>query len=326
MAQDLGVPCTRHVVAVDVGGTETKAALVGITDSGEAVVLDRRRRPTPRPEDGDTAATGVIDLVVTLVDELRADPQLAGNHPDGIGVVVPGIVDEERGVGVMSANLGWRNVPFRELIGTRTGLPVAFGHDVRAGGLAEFRLGAARGLTDAVFLPIGTGIAGALILGGRLHGGGGYAGEIGHVDVGHGEPCRCGQRGCLEHVASSAAVARRYTARTGRPVAGAAEVAAAVREGDRDAVAVWDEAVRSLARGILLLATVLAPEAVVLGGGLALAGDLLTRPLAEHLDRLVSFQRRPELRLAQLGDQAGCLGAALLAADLTATAGPAKAG
>lgn len=307
-----GVSSLRYVVAVDVGGTETKAALVN-GGPGAATVLAERRRPTPRLDDGAATAAAVVDSVIDLAAELG---DLAEGPVEALGVVVPGVVDEERGVGVLSANLGWRDVPFHRLLAERTALPVAFGHDVRAGGLAELRLGAARGSTDAVFLPIGTGIAAALIMGGRVQSGGGYAGEIGHVDIGHGEPCGCGQRGCLERVASSAAVARRYAARTGRRVRGAVDVAEAVRAGDPDAVLVWDEAVDALARALLLTSTLLGPEIVVLGGGLALAGDLLTAPLGRRLTDLISFQRRPELRLAELGDAAGCLGAALLAVDL----------
>ncbi|HEX4701660.1 MAG TPA: ROK family protein, partial [Pseudonocardiaceae bacterium] len=187
---------------------------------------------------------------------------------------------------------------------------------VAAYGLAEQRMGAARGARDAVVMPIGTGIAGALIMDGTLRSGGGYAGEIGHVDVGHGLPCGCGLTGCLEAIASSAAIARRYTEKTGRAVPGAAEVLDAVTEGDTVAVEVWDDAVDALARGIRVLATLLGPEVVVLGGGLAMAGDLLLAPVARRLASLLSFQRRPELRLAELGDEAGSLGAGLFALDL----------
>jgi glucokinase len=226
-------------------------------------------------------------------------------------VVVPGIVHD--GVGVFSANLGWRDFPFRPALASAVGLPVAFGHDVAAGGLAEQRLGAARGYQDVVVMPIGTGIAGAVIMDGALRTGGGYAGEIGHVDVGHGLPCGCGLTGCMEAMASSAAIARRYTEKTGRSVPGAAEVLHAVAEGDAVAIEVWDDALDALARGIRVLATLLGPEVVVLGGGLAMAGEELLAPLTKRLTSLLSFQRRPELRLAELGDEAGCLGAGLLA-------------
>ncbi len=295
----------RHVVAVDIGGTETKAALV--TGTSEAVAAEKHaRRPTP------TQLEPLLDVLVELVDELRG----ASEHEvDAVGVVAPGIVDEAGGIGVYTSNLPWSRFPFRTVLTERLGVPVAFGHDVRAAGLAECRMGAAKGLRNAVIMPIGTGIAAALLLDGQIFNGGGYAGEIGHVNVGHGVPCACGQIGCVETVASSAAIARRYTARTGTAVNGAAEVASLVKAGDQDAVAVWHEAVDALARGILVLATLLGPEAVVLGGGLALAGDLLVEPLEDRLDGLIAFQRRPELRLAALGDEAGSLGAALLAID-----------
>jgi glucokinase len=165
-------------------------------------------------------------------------------------------------------------------------------------------------------MPIGTGIAAALVMDGALRTGGGYAGEIGHVDVGHGERCGCGATGCLEAVASSAAIARRYSARSGRPVSGAADVVVAVGEGDPVAVGVWDDALDALARGVRVLATLIGPEVVVFGGGLAMAGELLVKPVADRLAALLTFQRMPELRLAELGDEAGSLGAGLLALDL----------
>ncbi|WP_238412623.1 ROK family protein [Saccharothrix deserti] len=294
---------TRHVIAVDVGGTETKAALVTGTPTGVQPVKQQRRQTRPT---GDA----VVEDVTTLVNELRA----ASEHPiEAVGVVVPGVVDEATGTGVYSTNLGWQNYPFKTNLRAATNLPTAFGHDVRAGGLAELRQGNARDLTNAVIMPIGTGIAAALVLDGRIST---APGEIGHVDIGHGDPCHCGQTGCVEARASSAAIARRYTARTNRAVNGAADVARLLTTGDTDAAAVWREAVDALAKGILLIAALLGPEAVVLGGGLALAGPLLTDPLGERLEQLITFQRRPELRPAALGDEAGCLGAALLAIDM----------
>ncbi|MEV6232594.1 ROK family protein [Saccharopolyspora shandongensis] len=301
---------TAHAIAVDVGGTDMKAALVAV-GRDTARQLRHARRPTPRGSDGAATADLVVEAVIELVSELRS-----GVEPvDAVGVVVPGVVDEARGVGVFSANLGWRDVPLRARLAAGIDLPLAFGHDVRAGGLAEARLGAARGMRDVVVLPIGTGIAAALVLDGRLHSGGGFAGEVGHIDVGHGEPCGCGSSGCVEAVASSAAVARRYLARTGRDVSGA-DVAAAVRTGDPDAQAVWQDAIDALARGLLVLVTIAAPECIVLGGGFAQAGDLLVEPLRARLDgMLAAYHRRPHLKLAELGDTAGCLGAALLATE-----------
>ncbi|GAA3998429.1 ROK family protein [Allokutzneria multivorans] len=298
---------SHAVVAVDVGGTEIKAALArGPVPS----VLRQLRRATPKLADGTATAEAVVAEVADIVAVLSE-----GERPEAVGVVVPGIVDDERRVGVFSANLGWRDYPFGEALAAKIAGPLAFGHDVRAGGLAEARLGAGQGFDDLVVLPIGTGIAGALIIGGRPHSGGGYAGEIGHLVIADGPECACGQRGCLELIASSSAVARRYTERSGRTVSGAIDVATALRAGDADAKLVWGEAVDALARAITQLATLFAPQAVVLGGGLAMAGELLTGPLGARLDELITIQRRPELRRAALGDQAGCLGAALMAIE-----------
>lgn len=295
------------VVGVDVGGTDIKAVLA----SASGRICAQRVRPTP-PKGSDTAAA-IVGVTAELVAELSAE---SAEPVAALGFVVPGIVDDERGVAVLSENLGWRDVPFRDLVAERTGLPTAFSHDVRAGAVAEARLGAARGLRNVIFMPIGTGIAAALILDGRLHLADGWSGEIGHVDVGHREPCACGGTGCLETIASASAIARRYTARTGRPVRGAAEVAKAVQDGDSDARVVWEEAVDALALALSWSASVLAPEAVVLGGGLSTAGDLLCTPLAERLAARLTFQRVPKLVRAELGSRAGCQGAALLAAGL----------
>ncbi|MFJ9427026.1 ROK family protein [Streptomyces sp. NPDC101249] len=297
---------TGHLVGVDVGGTFTKAVL---TDAG-GTVLAEAHRPTPRP------GPGVAERVVELAGRLTGE--LAARTPVPLaaaGLVVPGTVDERRGLAVHSENLGWRDVPFADLFARRTGLPVAFGHDVRAGGLAESRMGAAAGVRDTVvFLPVGTGIAAALLLDGTPYAAGGWAGEIGHVRVAPDEPCRCGLTGCLEAVASAAAVARRYRRRAGRPAEGAKEVAALVRAGDPVAVAVWEEAVEALAVAIRWLAAVLAPHTVVVGGGLASSGDLLLGPLERRVAEGLTFHRRPVLVGARLGDRAGALGAALLAA------------
>ncbi|HEX3781098.1 MAG TPA: ROK family protein [Pseudonocardiaceae bacterium] len=299
------------LLAVDVGGTDIKSALLSADAERPSAlsVLTRLRRPTPRAQDGTSTAKGIVATVAELVAELGAQSPTGGI--DAVGVVVPGVVDA--GVGVFSANLGWRDFPFAAALGEAIEAPVVFGHDVGAGGVAEHRMGAARGCRDAVVMPIGTGIAAALIMDGEGRTGGGYAGEIGHVDIGHQEPCGCGRTGCLEAIASTSAIARRYGRRVGRQIAGAAEVLAAANAGDADAAAVWTDALDGLAKGIAVLATLLGPERVVLGGGLAMAGTALTDPLTERIAGLLTFQRRPELRIAELGDEAGCLGAGFLA-------------
>lgn len=293
------------VIAVDVGGTAIKAALVG--DQGQ--VLHSHCVPT----DQAGGADGVIDQIATIVTDLESVAARSGWNPLAVGVAVLGLVDDEAGVAVLSANLGWRDVPIRRLLEKRIRLPLAFGHDVRAGGLAEAVLGAGRGAGDHLFLAIGTGVAGALMIGGMPYVGSGYAGEIGHVVVDpDGRVCGCGGRGCLETVASASAIARAYGDSTGETVA-AAEVAARAAAGDEVAERIWARAVDALAVGLAVYVSLLAPPLVVIGGGLATSGDQLLVPLRRRLAEVLSFQRQPEIVPARLGDQAGCLGAGLLA-------------
>ncbi|MBB4689354.1 ROK family protein [Amycolatopsis jiangsuensis] len=293
------------VAALDVGGTTVKAALL----DGDLTVLATRRERTARSADG----TALAEQVASVVTALAADAGTA--VPDAVGVVVPGIVDEQARVARFSANLDWRDVPFGDLLERRLERPVAFGHDVRAGGLAEFRVGAGQGTRDAAFVAVGTGIAAALQLDGRIYRAHGLAGEIGHIDVGHPGRCGCGATGCLEAIASASAIARRFTERTGRPADGAQPVVDAARRGDEAAQAVVSEALDALAHGLRTLLTLVAPEVIVLGGGLFTATEYVLDPVRDWLAAGLTFQRMPELRTAKLGDEAGRLGAALLALD-----------
>ncbi|WP_405557353.1 ROK family protein [Streptomyces canus] len=305
----------RHVIALDVGGTGMKAALVGA--GGE--LLYQARRATGRDRGPDAVVDGILDFAAELraygIEHLGA-PALAA------GVAVPGIVDEERGIAAYSANLGWRDLPLRGLLTDRLGgVPVALGHDVRTGGLAEGRIGAGKGADRFLFVPLGTGIAGAIGIAGRVESGAhGFAGEIGHIVVRPGgTPCPCGQRGCLERYASAAAVSEAWASVTGNPEADAADCAAAVEADDPKAREVWQYAVDALADGLLTALTLLDPRTLIIGGGLAEAGDTLFTPLREAVRRRVTFQKLPTIVPAALGDTAGCLGAGLLAWDLLDT-------
>jgi glucokinase len=298
-----------------VGGTGIKAGLVDPAGRVHRAVTV----PTPVVDgDGDATAKAILDQVAELISGLAA-----GEVPAGVGVIVPGLVDTATGMAVYAENLGWQDVPFVARLTEASGLPVAFDHDVRSAGAAEQRFGAGRGYRDVVFVPIGTGISAALVLDGRPYRSA-WAGEIGHIDVGSGLPCPCGARGCLETVASAAAIARRYTERSGRPVAGALDVAGRLGAdtgsgsgsgfADPDARAVWDEAVDALAFVLAVTAAVVAPELIIIGGGLSGAGAALLEPLRKGVARRVTPpQLQPQLVGAALGEQAGLLGAALLA-------------
>ena len=305
----------RHVIALDVGGTGMKAALVG----AEGELLHRARRATGRERGPDA----VVEHILGFAAELRAyGEEHYGEPASAAGVAVPGIVDAERGVAAYSANLGWRDVPLRDLLAARLGgVPVALGHDVRTGGLAEGRIGAGKGADRFLFVPLGTGIAGAIGIDGRVEAGAhGFAGEIGHIVVRPGgAPCPCGQTGCLERYASAAAVTEAWAAVSGDPEADAADCAKAVASGDPRAETVWQEAVAALADGLVTALTLLDPRTIIIGGGLAEAGETLFTPLREAVEGRITFQKLPTIVPAALGDTAGCLGAGLLAWDLLLT-------
>ncbi|GAA3127971.1 ROK family protein [Streptosporangium carneum] len=289
---------SSFVVALDVGGTAMKGGLV--TRSGEIALT--RRRDTPR-ERGPAA---VVQAIRSFIDDLAA---AGGGLPAGVGLAVPGLVTPE--AALYSANIGWRNVPAEDLV--PLDVPVMLGHDVRTGGLAESVLGAGREISEFLFLPIGTGIAGAVVVHGEPYGGSaGWGGEIGHIPVfPDGEPCACGQIGCLETYASASAVSRRYSARASSP-ATAEQVAALTAAGDPVATGVWNDAVEALSLALATYTLLLDPAAIVLGGGLSEAGHLLSDPLAERLQKRLTFREAPPIRPAALGVNAGMLGAALL--------------
>ncbi len=311
----------RHVIALDVGGTGVKAALVG----PDGALLYKTRRATGREHGANAVVAGILDLAA----ELRAHGEAElGGRAVAAGAVVPGIVDADRGIAVYAANLDWDHVPLRDLLSERLGsVPVALGHDVHTGGLAEGRIGAGQGADRFLFVALGTGIAGAFGVDGVIEPGAhGSAGEIGHVVVRPGGPvCGCGQRGCLERLASAGAVSRAWATACGDPYADAADCARAVVAGDARAAEVWQQAVDALADGLVTALTLLDPRILIIGGGLAEAGDTLFVPLRAAVERRVTFQHLPQIVPAALGDTAGCRGAGLLAWDLVTAQDCAKA-
>ena len=281
------------VLGVDIGGTAIKIGLV----SPDGTLTHTRKRPTPK----DPAA--LADLVAAEADDT---PGVA------IGVVSPGIVDESRGTVTYAANLGWRDLPLRELLGRRLDSPLVTGHDVRAVALAESRWGA--GEPDMVFLPLGTGLASALIFDHTVRGTG-WAGEIGQVLVP--DPDGSG-RVPLERICAAEALARRYATAAGSSDTSGGARAVFARAAAQDPVArqVIDTAIEALADLLAAMAGLLGPVPLVLGGGLAEAGDALLDPLHEAMAARLPADAMPPLRRARLGQWAGCLGAGALAMDL----------
>jgi glucokinase len=299
-----------RVVAIDVGGTNLKGAVV----DRHGRCLSSQRRPTGA-EGGSEA---VVDAVVGLAQELASSStDDEDSQAVATGIAVPGLVDESTGTVQVAANLGWRDLPIGPIAQERLGIPVTISHDVRAGALAEGLLGAARGSSDYLLITLGTGIGAAVVLDGRPYvGAHGVGGELGHMAIeSRGPMCGCGRAGCLESLASAGHVSARYGSMTDsdEPV-GAEEVAERAASGD-DPVAeqVWSEAIDALALGIANYAALLDPELVVIGGGMAAAGDRLFAPLRRRLIAHTRFGEPPRVVATELGEDAGRHGAAIAA-------------
>jgi len=287
------------VIAIDVGGTTIKAAHFGPEGIRESL-----SRATPSDPDEALAAIAALAL------------QLREPGTRAVGVVVPGVVDSDTGVVEYATNLGWRDVALRAHLQALLDLPVTVGHDVAAAATAE--AGGAAG--DLLFVALGTGIAAVHVQAGvAQRGATGTAGELGHVPIyPDGEPCRCGQRGCLEAYASAAAIARRYAAAGGDPDADARAIAAR-RDTDRVAAQVWQQAAEALGLALATATLLLDPALIVLGGGLSLAGDALLDPVRIELRDRLAWRSPPPVRVSELAAEAGLHGAALLARSLATT-------
>ena len=280
------------MLGIDVGGTSVKARVA----AADGWVLAEWREPTPRD---DSSGERTVALVAAMA--LRAERE---HGVRAVGLVIPGIVDESSGTSVAAVNLGWRDLPVRDLVAAAIGLPLAFGHDVRAGALAESVSGAAAGSPGTVvFVPVGTGLAAAAIVDGVPLVSGGWAGEIGQVVIAAGP--HAGRR--VEQIASAGAIARRLG------LENAHSAAQLVRSDDAAASAVWHDAVDTLAESLVWIAATVAPSVIVIGGGLAEAGSLFFEPLEAAIDARIGIIRRPRVVPALHGDAAAVIGATLLA-------------
>jgi len=285
-------PGRPFVAGVDVGGT--KVAVLLVTADGTTLARSVQPMTSRSAPDG-------IEPIVAAIRAALAAAGAAGGTLVAIGVGVPGRV-ESGGIVRLAANLGWRDVPLAARLTQEFGVPCAVGNDVRsaAAGLLDHEL--AGGARNLAYVAVGTGIGAGLVLDGRLHlGPRGMAGEIGHVIVDpDGVACTCGQRGCLETVASGPAVARRAAEAL---AAGRASSLAAVEplsakavyeaaaEGDALACSIVDEVGRSLARAIASLVLTCDLELVLLGGGVAGAGNVFLDPILAHLAELRAGSR-----------------------------------
>jgi glucokinase len=296
-------------VGVDVGGTKVAALLVAADGS----VVTRVLRPS-RGLDYD----GLVATIADAVTEVLAGTPSA--DADGVGLAIAGNVAAGRSRVETSPHLPLDGQPLRSDLEARLGRPVVVENDANAAAWAEYALGPHAHVRDLVVVTVGTGLGGGLVMSGRLQRGAhGFAGEPGHVIVvPDGRACPCGGHGCWEQYASGSALVRVYHELGGDPRVEGEQVTQAARDGDELARAAFAEVGRWLGFGLAGVVALLDPGVVVLGGGVASAGDLLLRPTRESLDHHLAWGGRraaPPVVAARLGNDAGAVGAALLAAE-----------
>jgi glucokinase len=317
-----------ETIGVDLGGTKM---LVGVLSDTEPL-YEQRETSKGQTEDE------LVELLLHEIDEAReARPDVAA-----IGLGIPATIDHDRGVAVAAVNLPLKNLPVREIVAERTGLPVFVDNDGNVAALAEYLYGAAKGKPDIVMLTVGTGIGGGLILGGEIYRGSTGAGaELGHVVIQvDGPPCQgnCPNHGCVESLASGTALGREARAAgesspdsalgkalaEGKEIDGRVATEAALA-GDQTAIDVFELIGSRLGVACASFANIFQPHAIVVGGGVIAAGDLLLEPARKEIrERGLDPMNKTPILEATLGNDAGMIGAAALARTELAKAGGAE--
>ncbi|MCI9361549.1 MAG: ROK family glucokinase [Hungatella sp.] len=316
-----------YYIGVDLGGTNIAAGIV----NQEGGILYKDSVPT-----GTGGSATIAKRIGELVDRLLDHEGIKPEELSAIGVGVPGTANQETGLVEYANNLGMEEEPFLQMLKPRfPGVRLAFENDANAAAYAEYCLGTAKGASSMLMVTLGTGIGGGMIFGGELFEGINYAaGEFGHFTIKYdGIPCNCGRRGCFEKYASATAlVEQTKEAMEKHPESELWKLCGGnsnqvdgkvlfegVRRGDRTAKEVLDTFTGYLGTGIIDLVNIFQPEIICLGGGISKAGELLTAPVQKMMAResyTRMSKRRPRIVTASLGNDAGIIGAALLAALL----------
>lgn len=324
-------PSNKQFIGVDVGGTKIAACLVDI--AGNIASTIRRPTDTSNPE-------ATLDSITNTVNELITRNKLDLNEINAIGFGIPGLVDADKGIGIASVNLGWNNVHVQTGLESRLGIRCVIDNDVRVGALGEALFGAARGLSNLVYLNIGTGISAVILLDGKFFMGvNGLAGEIGHaVLIPDGPECKCGGRGCFEAVASGPGIAERalekikggqksilYPDGLDESKSLTAEmVFQAAKQNDCVSVETLIETGSLMAYSLEYLTLAYDPNVIVIGGSVVLGSPILFQIIQQKLQELADsswvFRKvysKNLVKLSTLGNNAGVLGAAALAIRLS---------
>ncbi len=287
-----------EVIGVDVGGTAIKLGRV----QQDGTCVESLSIPTPQP----ATPEAVIEAIATAVIQLNSEQKAIA-----IGLGIPGPADAEGKIALLAINLiDWYNVPIADELEKKTGLPTIIANDANCAGLGEAWLGAGRDYQNFILLTIGTGVGGAVILNGQLFTGRlGSAGELGLITLNpEGPPCNSGNRGSLEQYASATAIQRQ----TGQNPAQLGKLA---EQNDQSALQFWHNYGKQLAAGIASLVYILTPEIVIIGGGVSPSAKYFLPALKEEINKRVMATSRVGLQfmVAQLGNNAGMIGAAKLA-------------
>lgn len=308
-----------YYIGIDVGGTNLKAGLV----NGNGEILAVARTPLGAFQGPEWFA----ETLAGLAQEVMAQKDVSVQEIGWVGIGIPGAVSGGRIL--YTANIPMTNVPLEQLFRRHLDIPVLLGNDADCAAVAEWTCGAGRGMKNFLVATLGTGLGGGMILNGRLHTGMGAGGEIGHIVICEGgAPCNCGRRGCWEVYASATGLIRLtleamekhpesllHTLAAESEVEGRTAFLAAER-GDETALAVCTDYARYLASGLVSMINVLHPEAVALGGGVAAAPDeLLLNPVREIVAQECYARHTnqvPHILRAEMGNDAGIIGAALL--------------
>lgn len=312
-----------YYLGIDLGGTNIAVGLVN--EQGQ--ILARNSIPTQASSGEDT----VIARMAQAVKDLTAEAGVPLSEIVSVGVGSPGAIDSVSGTVLSACNLPFSHTPLAARLEALLGRPVRVENDANAAAWAEAVAGAARGTRDNIMITLGTGVGGGIVIGGRLYGGfNNYGGEFGHMIIcADGEKCACGQSGCLEAYSSATALIRdtRRAAEEKRDsllwqcteadgsFSGKTAFAAAAC-GDAAAKAVIDRYVHYLSLGLINLIRIFQPEVLVVGGGVAYAGEALMAPLREKLDGYIGGKNNPRIEAAILGNDAGIVGAALLGMEV----------
>ncbi|MDH6308917.1 glucokinase [Dysgonomonas sp. PFB1-18] len=304
----------KYAIGLDLGGSSIKYGLV----SNEGTIVKEGKIPSY----ADKSAEEIISQLLLAVDTAIQYAKENNMEICGIGIGTPGIVDEKNGIVLGGAeNLAeWENIPLAKIVKEHSGLDTYVNNDANVMGLAEARFGAAKGCTDVVFLTVGTGIGGAVIINGKLYGGYQNRGtELGHFPfVANGEPCACGSVGCLETYASAAAMVKRYRKmyeekhKSSSPDVDGEHIINLYKSGDDTAIAAINENCSFLGHAIAGFINIFSPQKVIVGGGLTDAGEFYIDKIREETKLYVMSDCavNTTIERAVLGNKAGFMGAA----------------